>query len=132
MDGHLLHGGSGTYLGGLVRIPEDLARRAESLSEQGKTPLFFEEDGNLLGVIAVADRIKPDSAEAIRQLKKQGLRVVMLTGDNERTARAIGQAAGVDDVIAGVLPDGKEAVIRQLREQGPSPWWATGSTMLRR
>ena len=118
MDGHDLRGGNRTYIGGLAGIPEALDRKALSLAEQGKTPLFFAEDGNLIGVIAVADRIKPDSAEAIRQLKRQGLHVVMLTGDNERTARAIGTAAGVDDVIAGVLPDGKEAVIRQLRESG--------------
>ena len=117
-EGHTLHGGSGAYIRGLVRIPEELAQKADTLSEQGKTPLFFEEDGRLLGIIAVADRMKPDSAEAIRQLKNQGLRVVMLTGDNDRTARAIGEAAGVDDVIAGVLPDGKEAVIRRLQESG--------------
>ena len=117
--GHVLHGGSGAYIRGLARIPEALDRKAGRLAEQGKTPLYFEEDGRLVGIIAVADTIKPDSAEAIRQLKNQGLRVVMLTGDNERTARAIGEAAGVDDVIAGVLQDGKEAVIRALRENGP-------------
>ena len=116
--GHTLHGGSRAYISGLVRIPAALDRKAESLAEQGRTPLFFEEDGKLIGVIAVADTVKPDSAEAIRQLKNQGLHVIMLTGDNERTARAIGEAAGVDDVVAGVLPDGKEAVIRQLRESG--------------
>ena len=118
LDGHTLHGGSGTYISGLARIPEALERKAEALAEAGKTPLFFTEDGKLIGVIAVADRIKPDSAEAIRQLKKQGLHVVMLTGDNELTARAIGEAAGVDNVIAGVLPDGKETVIRKLQESG--------------
>ena len=118
LDGHTLHGGNKAYIRGLARIPEALDRKAEELAQQGKTPLFFEEDGKLIGVIAVADRIKPDSAEAIRQMKKQGLRVVMLTGDNELTARAVGKAAGVDDVIAGVLPDGKEAVIRTLRKSG--------------
>ena len=118
VGGRRLHGGSGAYIRGLVRIPDDLARKAENLSAQGKTPLFFEEEGKLAGIIAVADRIKPDSAEAIRQLKNLGLRVVMLTGDNDRTARSIGQSAGVDDVIAGVLPDGKEAVIRALQESG--------------
>ena len=118
INGHHLHGGSGVYIRGLVRIPDSLSRVTENLSEQGKTPLFFEEDGKLVGIIAVADRIKPDSAEAIQQMKKQGLRVVMLTGDNDRTARSIGQYAGVDDVIAGVLPDGKEAVIRALQESG--------------
>ena len=118
LNGHTLHGGSIAWIGSLTRIPDALTRKAEALAEQGKTPLFFEEDGKLIGIIAVADMIKPDSAEAIRQLKNQGLHVVMLTGDNERTARAIGKAAGVDDVAAGVLPDGKEAVIRKLRESG--------------
>ena len=118
MNGHTLRGGSEAYISGLVRIPDSLAREAGILSEQGKTPLFFEEDGKLVGVIAVADSVKPDSAEAVRQLKKLGLRVIMLTGDNERTARAVGKAAGVDDVIAGVLPDGKEAVIRTLQQSG--------------
>jgi Cu2+-exporting ATPase len=118
MAGHILCGGNRTYISSLAVIPETLEQKARDLAEHGKTPLFFAEDGKLIGIIAVADRIKPDSSEAIRQLKQQGLRVVMLTGDNERTARAIGAAAGVDDVIAGVLPDGKEAVIRQLRERG--------------
>ena len=118
LNGHLLQGGSGAYIRSLAAIPEELERKAESLAEQGKTPLFFAEDGKLIGIIAVADRIKPDSAEAIRQLKNLGLHVVMLTGDNERTARAIGKAAGVDDVVAGVLPEGKEAVIRTLQRSG--------------
>ncbi len=118
LNGHTLHGGSGAYIRSLAKVSEELSRKAETLAEQGKTPLFFEEDGKLMGIIAVADMIKPDSPEAIRQLKKLGLHVVMLTGDNERTARAIGKAAGVDDVAAGVLPDGKEAVIRKLRESG--------------
>ena len=118
LNEHTLHGGSGAYIRSLAQIPDELARKAEILAEQGKTPMFFEEDGKLIGIIAVADMIKPDSAEAICQLKKQGLHVVMLTGDNERTARAIGKIAGVDDVAAGVLPDGKEAVIRKLRESG--------------
>ncbi|MBR6019465.1 MAG: heavy metal translocating P-type ATPase [Lachnospiraceae bacterium] len=118
LDSHVLHGGSGKYIGGLVKIPEAFAKSAEELSAQGKTPLFFEEDGKLAGIIAVADTVKDDSAEAIRQMKGQGLRVVMLTGDNERTAAAIGETAGVDEVIAGVLPDGKEAVIRKLQKYG--------------
>ena len=118
LNGHSLHGGSGTYIRALAPVPEALDRKARDLAEEGKTPLFFEEDGKLIGVIAVADRIKPDSAEAVRQLKKQGLHVVMLTGDNERTARAIGDEAGVDSIVAGVLPDGKEAVIRTLQEKG--------------
>ena len=91
---------------------------AEQYSKQGKTPLFFSENGRLLGIIAVADVIKEDSPRAIRELQNMGIRVVMLTGDNERTAQAIGAEAGVDEVIAGVLPDGKEAVIRTLKEQG--------------
>src|SRR5699024_7807454 len=99
-------------------VPEPLRARAEELAGQGKTPLFFCRDGRLLGVIAVADVIKPDSPQAVRELQNMGVRVVMLTGDNERTARAIGAQAGVDEVIAGVLPDGKESVIRKLKEQG--------------
>ena len=99
-------------------IPEDMRRRSEELAEQGKTPLFFCREKKLLGVIAVADTIKDESPEAIRQLHGMGLRVVMLTGDNERTARAVGRLAGVDEVIAGVLPDGKESVIRSLKAQG--------------
>ena len=94
-----------------------MAQQAEKLASEGKTPLFFGGAGRLLGVIAVADTIKEDSPEAIRQLQNMGIRVVMLTGDNQRTADAIGRQAGVDEVIAGVLPDGKEAVIRQLLER---------------
>ena len=118
LNGHTLHGGSGTYIGKRISIPGDVTAKTESLAAQGKTPLFFEEDGKLLGIIAVADRIKSDSADAIRQLKNQGLHVVMLTGDNERTAKAIGDQAGVDGIVAGVLPDGKESVIRTLMEKG--------------
>ena len=118
LGGHILHGGSGAYIGERISIPPDLTAKADSLAEQGKTPLFFEEDGKPAGIIAVADRIRPDSADAIRQLKNQGLHVVMLTGDNERTAKAIGNDAGVDGVVAGVLPDGKEAVIRTLMKKG--------------
>ena len=99
-------------------IPASLAAQAERLAGEGMTPLLFARDRQLLGVIAVADVIKEDSPEAIRALKNLGIRVVMLTGDNERTARAIGRQAGVDEVIAGVLPDGKEAVIRRLKQQG--------------
>ena len=99
-------------------MPEDVKARAEALSEAGKTPLYFAEDNRLLGVIAVADVIKEDSPQAVRALRDMGIRVVMLTGDNERTARAIGAQAGVDEVIAGVLPEGKESVIRRLKEQG--------------
>ena len=118
LSGRLVQGGSGTYIRTVASVPDALAKAADALAEQGKTPLFFAEDGQLIGLIAVADVIKADSAEAIRQLRQAGIRVVMLTGDNERTANAIGVQAGVDEVIAGVLPDGKEAVIRRLQEQG--------------
>ena len=118
LGGHVLHGGSGRFIATLASIPADLAEKADALAEQGKTPLYFEEDGKLLGIIAVADVIKPDSAQAVKQLQKMGIEVVMLTGDNERTARAIGKQAGVDRVVAGVLPDGKEAVIRELQKRG--------------
>ena len=118
LDGKPLRGGSGGFIGGRVTVGEELSRAADGLSAEGKTPLFFEEDGELLGVIAVADAIKPDSAEAIRQLRAMGVEVVMLTGDNERTANAVGAQAGVDRVVAGVMPDGKEAVIRELQKNG--------------
>ncbi len=114
-----------TVLGGSVRfmetqtdVPENVRRQAEALSDDGKTPLLFARDGVLIGLIAVADTMKADSPEAIRALRNMGVRTVMLTGDNARTARAIGRAAGVDEVIAGVLPDGKEAVIRELGKYG--------------
>ncbi len=113
-----LHGGSEKYIRSLVKIPDEWCHQSEKLSEQGKTPLFFEDNGKLLGIIAVADTIKPDSAQAVRQLKNMGLHVVMLTGDNERTAKAIGSLAEVDDVIAGVLPQGKEEIICSLQKQG--------------
>ena len=109
---------SGNGLVGKLDGHVDLAEKADALAEQGRTPLYFEEDGTLLGIIAVADVIKPDSAQAVKQLQKMGIEVVMLTGDNERTARAIGKQAGVDRVVAGVLPDGKEAVIRELQKRG--------------
>ena len=118
LDGTTLTGGSVTFMQTVADIPASLAAQAERLAGEGKTPLFFARDRQLLGVIAVADVIKEDSPEAIRALKNLGIRVVMLTGDNERTARAIGRQAGVDEVIAGVLPDGKEAVIRRLKQQG--------------
>ena len=111
-------GGSLDFISGLAQVSDETKSRAAELSAQGKTPLFFAKDGKLLGLIAVADVIKPDSPEAIRQLKNMGIQVVMLTGDNRRTAEAIGKQAGVDRVIAGVLPDGKEAVIRQLCQSG--------------
>ena len=118
LDGTTLTGGSMTFMQTVADIPAPLAAQAERLAGEGKTPLLFARDRQLLGVIAVADVIKADSPDAIRALRNMGIRVVMLTGDNERTARAIGRQAGVDEVIAGVLPDGKEAVIRRLRQQG--------------
>ena len=117
-QGMLLQGGSYDYLRQQAAIPEDMKARSDRLAEEGKTPLFFAREGALVGIIAVADVIKEDSPQAIRELQGMGIRVVMLTGDNERTARAIGRQAGVDQVIAGVLPDGKERVIRRLKEQG--------------
>ena len=114
----VLCGGSMAFISGRVQAPEALLRQAEALAEEGKTPLLFSENERLLGVIAVADVIKPESPQAIRELRGMGLRVVMLTGDNERTARAIGAQAGVDQVIASVLPDGKESVVRRLQSHG--------------
>ena len=114
----LLGGNRGLMEESGLQIPPTLSEAAGRLADQGKTPLYFAEDGTLLGVIAVADVLKEESPQAIRELKDMGIRVVMLTGDNPQTANAIGRAAGVDEVIAGVLPDGKEAVIRSLQEQG--------------
>ena len=111
-EGAVLSGGNLSFISARAEVPETVRAQAESLAEQGKTPLFFSQDRKLLGVIAVADVIKPDSPRAVAELRNMGIRVVMLTGDNERTARAIGAQAGVDEVIAGVLPDGKERVIR--------------------
>ena len=118
VDGESLFGGNRKFMESRLPLPEDAVRQAEELAAQGKTPLFFARGDRFLGIIAVADVLKPDSAEAIRQLKNQGIQVVMLTGDNRRTAEAIGRQAGVDRVIAGVLPDGKEAVIRKLQQYG--------------
>ena len=118
LEGKTLLGGSMKFIGGQVPVPAGLKAKAEQLAENGKTPLLFASGGKLLGIIAVADVIKEDSPRAVRELQNMGIRVVMLTGDNERTAKAIGAQAGVDEVIAGVLPDGKESVIRSLKEQG--------------
>ena len=118
LDGVVIFGGSASFIQSKLSLPAALTQQAEQLAAEGKTPLFFGGAGRLLGVIAVADTIKADSPEAIRQLQNMGIRVVMLTGDNQRTADAIGRQAGVDEVIAGVLPDGKEAVIRQLQASG--------------
>ena len=118
LENHTLLGGSYQFIGKTVTIGKDFEHAYEKLASEGKTPLFFAKDGHLIGVIAVADTMKADSPQAIREIQNMGIRVVMLTGDNERTAAAIGKEAGVDEVIAGVLPDGKESVIRRLKEQG--------------
>ena len=113
-----LAGGNRNFIRRTADVPEDLAAQADHLAEEGKTCLYFAEDGKLAGIIAVADTLKEDSPEAIHQMRNMGIHVVMLTGDNEKTARAIGRQAGVDEVIAGVLPDGKESVIRKLQKRG--------------
>ena len=118
LNGMDIYAGNAAFIQTKLTLPAALAQQAEKLASEGKTPLFFGGAGRLLGVIAVADTIKEDSPEAIRQLQNMGIRVVMLTGDNQRTADAIGRQAGVDEVIAGVLPDGKETVIRQLQASG--------------
>ena len=113
-----LAGGNYAFIRTQTEVSEDLLKQSEVLAEQGETPMFFSENGRLAGIIAVADTMKEDSRQAVSELRNMGIRVVMLTGDNERTARAIGAQAGVDDVIAGVLPDGKESVIRKLQQYG--------------
>ena len=117
-NGEKIIGGSKKYISSLINISNDISSRADSLSEEGKTPLFFMKGDKLLGIIAVADVIKDESPQAIKQLQNMGIRVVMLTGDNERTAKAVGKLAGVDEVIAGVMPDGKEKVVAELKKQG--------------
>ena len=117
-NGVKLAGGNYAFIRTQTEVSEDLLKQSEALAEQGKTPMFFAENGRLAGIIAVADTMKEDSRQAVSELRNMGIRVVMLTGDNERTARAIGAQAGVDDVIAGVLPDGKESVIRKLQQYG--------------
>ena len=117
-EGSELCGGNANFIGSVAMISDEIRAKAEKLAEAGKTPLYFSRDGQLLGIIAVADVIKEDSPRAVKELQNMGIRVVMLTGDNERTAKAIGAQAGVDEVIAGVLPEGKESVIRSLKEQG--------------
>lgn len=118
LGGRKLLGGSMKFIGEKIGISGEIQAQAEKFAENGKTPLFFAENEHLLGVIVVADTMKDDSAQAVGELHEMGIRVVMLTGDNEKTARAIGSRAGVDDVIAGVLPDGKESVIKDLKKQG--------------
>ena len=131
LDGHTLYGGNHTFISSKVSVDGDIQKKAEKLAEAGKTPLFFGNEDRLLGVIAVADVIKEDSPQAIKELQNMGIHVVMLTGDNERTAKAIGQQAGVDEVIAGVLPEGKEQVIRKLKEKGKVAMVGMVSTMHR-
>lgn len=114
----ILRGGNLKFISDTVSVSDEIKRKAEQLAEEGKTPLFFSKDEKLIGIIAVADVIKEDSPRAVKELQNMGIRVVMLTGDNERTAKAIGQQAGVDEVIAGVLPEGKESVIRALKQHG--------------
>lgn len=118
LNGNTIYGGNMNFIGSHVNVPEEMKQKSETLAESGKTPLFFAENERLIGIIAVADMIKEDSPQAIRELQNMGIHVVMLTGDNERTAKAVGKEAGVDEVIAGVLPDGKESVIRKLKEKG--------------
>ena len=118
LNGAAMLGGSFQFISGQIPVPAKMKARSEQLSEEGKTPLFFARDGALCGIIAVADTIKEDSPQAIAEMRNMGIHVVMLTGDNERTAKAIGAKAGVDEVIAGVLPDGKESVIRALQQKG--------------
>ena len=118
LNGKELVGGSVKFISGQAGIPQTLEEASKKLSEQGKTPLMFMQDGQVLGIIAVADTIRPESPEAIKELQNMGIKVVMLTGDNERTAKAVGKQAGVDKVVAGVLPDGKEREIRKLKELG--------------
>lgn len=118
LAGKTIKAGNLAFVSKFVKVSDDMRAKSVEFSKEGKTPLFFAADDRLCGIIAVADTIKEDSPEAVRQLKNMGIRVVMLTGDNEQTANAIGKQAGVDEVIAGVLPDGKEAVIRKLKKQG--------------
>lgn len=118
LDGAMLCGGNYNFISSQISVPDKMRELSEKLSEEGKTPLFFSNDNKLLGIIAVADVMKEDSTTAISEMQNMGIHVVMLTGDNERTAKAIGAQAGVDEVIAGVLPDGKESVIQKLKEKG--------------
>ena len=118
LDGEALYGGSLSFASETAELDDEIRRKAESLAEEGKTPLFFIKDKNILGMIAVADVIREDSPAAVKELQDMGIRVVMITGDNRRTAEAVGKQAGVDQVIAQVLPDGKEAAIRELQKYG--------------
>jgi len=113
-----LNGGNYNFIHTRAVVSEEIKAQSERLAEEGKTPLFFSKDNQLMGIIAVADVIKEDSPQAVKEMQNMGIHVVMLTGDNERTAKAIGKQAGVDEVIAGVLPEGKESVIRELKKKG--------------
>ena len=129
LNGSKLCGGNYQCVAAVAAVPDEMQQQARTLAESGKTPLFFSRDNQLLGIIAVADVLKEESPEAIRQLQHMGIQVVMLTGDNEQTAKAIGKQAGVDHVIAGVLPDGKERLSSaDLPHRARSLWWATAST----
>ena len=118
IDGSIIRGGNERFISTFATIPENLKAKASTLAENGKTPMYFSKNDRILGIIAVADTIKPDAKEAITELRAMGIKTVMLTGDNERTALAISRQAGVDEVIAGVLPDGKEKVIQSLKSHG--------------
>lgn len=118
IDGHKIIGGSSKYIGGILKLSGDILSKADELSDKGQTPMFFAKDNEFMGIISVADIIKSDSAKAIEEFKNMGMHVVMLTGDNEKTAAAIGSEAGVNEVIAGVMPDGKESVIKELKSKG--------------
>ena len=118
LDGAVLLGGSYQFISEQIPVPDEIKAQSERLSEEGKTPLFFAREGELCGIIAVADTVKEDSPQAIKEMQNMGIYVVMLTGDNERTAKAVGAKAGVDEVIAGVLPGGKEDAIRRLKQKG--------------
>ena len=118
VNGDLISGGNLNFISGRCDIGKDFIAKAESLSSQGKTPIFFASEGKLLGIIAVADKIRKDSSEAISELKARGLITVMLTGDNKRTAESIGKTAGVDLTIAGVLPADKERIVKELKDYG--------------
>ena len=132
LDGAELLGGSFKFISGQIAVSDETAKKSRAPVRGRENPLLFARGGALIGIIAVADVIKDDSPQAIEQMRNMGIHVVMLTGDNERTAKAIGAKAGVDEVIAGVLPDGKESVIRRLKEREKSSWSATALTTPRR
>ena len=118
LDGKEIAGGNASFISSMIRIPAEAVKKAGELSESGKTPLFFRADEKFAGIICAADSIKEDSASAVKELQKAGIRVVMISGDNERTANAVAKKTGIDEVIAGVLPDGKEAAVQALKKHG--------------